>query len=110
MMLAAVAFLCAYAWTVLGTPAGESAQVAESIMWTTWVLFAGDFVVRLGLAPSPARWLLHHLHELAMVVLPVLRPLRLLRLVTLLGCCNGRPEQRCADGWCCMRRDRHCCC
>jgi voltage-gated potassium channel len=62
-----------------------SAQLAEIVMWGTWVSFAGDFVVRLGLAQRPARWLLRHLHELAMVVVPVFRPLRLLRLVTLMG-------------------------
>lgn len=85
LMAAAVAFLGAYAWTVLGPPVGASAQFAGVIMWVTWVVFAGDFVVRLGLAPRPGRWLLRHLHELAMVVLPMFRPLRLLRLVTLLG-------------------------
>ncbi|EME67208.1 ion transport protein [Rhodococcus ruber BKS 20-38] len=85
LIVAAAAFLGAYAWTVLSPAAGAAAQLAELVMWGTWVLFAGDFVVRLTLAPRPARWLLHHLHEVAMVVLPVFRPLRLLRLVTLLG-------------------------
>jgi len=85
LMVTALAFLGAYAWTVVGRPVGASAGIAEFVMWSTWALFAADFVVRLFLADQPARWLLRHLHELAMVVLPMFRPLRLLRLLTLLG-------------------------
>jgi voltage-gated potassium channel len=85
LMVAALAFLAAYAWTVLVRPTGASAGVADLVMWGTWVLFAVDFMVRLLLAERRVHWLVRHLHELAMVVLPMFRPLRLLRLVTLLG-------------------------
>lgn len=85
LMAAAVAFLLAYAMSVLVRPAGAAAIVAEVVMWVTWVLFATDFLVRLVLVEHRARWLLTHWYEVAVIVLPMLRPLRLLRLVTLLG-------------------------
>lgn len=85
LIVAALAFLGAYAWMVLARPTGGAATVADLVMWGTWLLFAADFAVRFLLAQDRGRWLLRHLYEVVIIALPVLRPLRLLRVVTLLG-------------------------
>ncbi|MFB9310383.1 voltage-gated potassium channel [Agromyces hippuratus] len=85
LALAAVAFLIAYSWQVIGNLSGPPAVVAETIIWTTWALFLVDYLVNLSLAPQRFKWFYTHLLDLAIVILPMLRPLRLLRLVTILA-------------------------
>ncbi|WP_243388902.1 potassium channel family protein [Bifidobacterium simiarum] len=101
---AAVVFLIAYSWQVLGAPPntqGASAsagsaiimgmtgsRICETVMNVVWVLFAIDYVVSLALANDRRHWFVHHLFDLASVVLPVLRPLRLLRLFMVLKVLN----------------------
>lgn len=85
LALAALAFLAAYSWQVIGDLTGPDAVVAEAVVWATWVLFLIDYVVNLWLAPERFRWFRTHLLDLAIVVLPMLRPLRLLRLGTILA-------------------------
>ncbi|MET3922802.1 ion channel [Arthrobacter sp. UYEF20] len=81
LVIAAVLFLAAYSVQVISN---TDAAVVEFLIWTTWLAFAGDYVINLVLAPSRGRWFVRNLHELAIVALPALRPLRLLRLVSLL--------------------------
>lgn len=85
LALAAVAFLVAYSWQVIGNLSGPDALIAEVVIWGTWGLFLVDYFVNLWLAPERWRWFYTHLFDLAIVVLPILRPLRLLRLVTILA-------------------------
>ena len=85
LTLAAVLFLAAYAWEVIGNLAGPSSALAEVIMAATWTVFLIDYVANLVLAPERWRWFSRHILDLLIVVLPLLRPLRLLRLVTLLS-------------------------
>ena len=54
-------------------------------MWTTWGIFAVDYLANLWLAENRSGWFIRNLHELVIVALPFFRPLRLLRLVTLLS-------------------------
>ena len=82
---AAVLFLVAYSWQVLGDLHGAEWDFAESVMTLTWVLFTIDYVVRLVLAEHKLKWFGRHLLDLAVVALPILRPLRLIRLVTVLA-------------------------
>ncbi|WP_235916200.1 potassium channel family protein [Antrihabitans cavernicola] len=82
---AAVAFLIAYAYSVLAQPHGSARTVTDAILWLTWLCFALDYVVRLYRAENRLRWFLYNLHEFVIVALPMLRPLRLLRLVTLIS-------------------------
>lgn len=84
LAIAAVAFLVAYSWQVIGELTGTAEALAEAIVWTTWALFLVDYAANLYLAPRRFRWFYTHLLDLAIVVLPMLRPLRLLRLVTIL--------------------------
>ncbi len=88
-MVAAAAFLAAYAWPILAPdlPAGP-ALACVTVTWLAWGAFAGDYVARVVLAPDRQRYVVRHLHDLAVIVLPLLRPLRLLRLVTVIGALN----------------------
>lgn len=90
-MVAALAFLAAYAWPILDPALPPWALLACAVVtWAAWGAFAADFLVRVVLAPRRRSYVLHHLHDLAVIVLPLLRPLRLLRLVTVLGALNRR--------------------
>jgi voltage-gated potassium channel len=88
--LAAVAaiFLVAYAWEIIADLTGTAAQLAEIVIWATWLIFITDYIVNLVLAEHRWRWFRRHILDLLIVVLPMLRPLRLLRLVTLLTILN----------------------
>lgn len=83
LVLAALAFLIAYAWSVLGDIPSTKDQVQEAVMWAAWIMFAIDYVVNLSLASHRWRWFWTHLLDLFIVILPVLRPLRLLRLLAM---------------------------
>lgn len=83
--MAAVIFLIAYAWQVIGNLTGPANAVAEAVITATWAAFVLDYVINLLLAPQRLVWFRAHIFDLLVVVLPLLRPLRLLRLVTLLS-------------------------
>jgi len=85
LTVAAVIFLVAYAWEVIGNLSGTAAATAELIISATWAVFLLDYTVNLLLAPDRWKWFRGHIFDLLVVVLPLLRPLRLLRLVTLLS-------------------------
>jgi voltage-gated potassium channel len=85
LTIAAVVFLVAYAWEIIGDLHGAAGTVAETVIWATWVVFAVDYIVNLHLAQEKWVWFRTHIFDLLIVVLPVLRPLRLLRLVTILS-------------------------
>jgi voltage-gated potassium channel len=91
LMVAALAFLGAYAWPILDRelPAGALLACA-AITWVAWAAFGIDYVARVVLAADRRRYILRHLHDLAVIPLPLLRPLRLLRLVTVIGALNRR--------------------
>ena len=89
LMVSACLFLAAYAWRVLDPGLSSGWQlVTDVVLWSTWVLFAVDYIARFVLAENRQRFFVRHLHDLAVVALPVLRPLRLLRLVALIGVLN----------------------
>ncbi len=85
LTVAAVIFLAAYSWEVIGDLKPPRDIIPETIMWIVWAVFVVDFIANLILAERKVRWFFTHFHEFLMVVLPALRPLRLLRLVTLLA-------------------------
>jgi voltage-gated potassium channel len=80
---AAVVFLVAYSWSVIGDFHGAAWNAAEWVMWSVWVIFLIDYVVTFVTADRRLHWFLHHLPQFFVVALPVLRPLRLLRLLSL---------------------------
>lgn len=82
---AAVIFLVAYSWIVLDPHMASALRRFLTVVdLITWLMFLGDYVVRVGLAKQRLSYVLHHLLDLVIVLLPVFRPLRLLRLVALL--------------------------
>jgi voltage-gated potassium channel len=87
-MVAALAFLAAYAWPILD-PDLSAGVVLLCVMvtWAAWAVFAVDYAARVLLAPDRRRYVFRHLHDLAVIVLPVLR---LLRLVAVVGALNRR--------------------
>jgi voltage-gated potassium channel len=85
----AVAFLAAYAWSVLDRTLSPAVYAAIEVGLTvTWALFGIDYLVRLALARRRWRFIGTHLLDLALLLLPMLRPLRALRLITVLGVLN----------------------
>ncbi len=91
LIVAALAFLAAYAWPILNPGLSPAAVAAcAAITWVTWGLFGLDYVMRVALTTDRRRYLVRHLHDLAVIALPLLRPLRLLRLVTVVGALNRR--------------------
>jgi len=91
LMVAALAFLAAYAWPVLqpDLPAGTR-QTCVVVAWAAWVIFTVDYLIRVLLAEDRRRYVVRHLYDLAIIALPLLRPLRLLRLVTVVAALNRR--------------------
>lgn len=85
LTIAAVAFLSAYSWEVIGDLSGGARTATETVMNVVWGLFAVDVAVQLVLVDDRRAWLRKHPLDLASVVLPVLRPLLLLRLVALVS-------------------------
>jgi voltage-gated potassium channel len=90
-MAAAVAFLAAYAWPIIDTELPSWLRTTCTVVvWSTWALFALDYIVRFLQADNRRAFVKHNFADLLVIALPLLRPLRLLRLVTLLGVVNRR--------------------
>lgn len=95
LMVAAVAFLAAYAVPILDPDLPSWVlDLCRWLSWITWGLFAIDLVVRLSLADERLRYLARHWYDVLVIVLPLLRPLRLLRLIPLLSVLNRRAQTR----------------
>lgn len=53
---ASVAFLVAFAWSVIGNVQGHAGTTLQTVMWLVWALFVIDYVVNLALAKPRWRW------------------------------------------------------
>ncbi|MEN3583016.1 potassium channel family protein [Streptomyces sp. ZYX-F-203] len=83
MLLAAALFAVAYAVPIVAGPTDDTvSRICSWVEWGVWAAFAGDYLVRLGLAEHRWRFVRTHWLDLCAVALPLLRPLRLLRLVS----------------------------
>ena len=91
LMVAALAFLAAYAIPILkpDLPSWAAATCIVAVA-TAWALFVVDYVVRLRLAPDRRTYVRKHVPDLLVIALPLLRPLRLLRLLVLFSVLNRR--------------------
>lgn len=89
MAVLAVLFLVCYAWPILQPSLTPSVRRACAVIdYVIWLAFAVEFVWRVALARSRARYIAWHIPDVLMIALPVLRPLRLLRLLVLLRMLN----------------------
>lgn len=95
LMVAAVAFLAAYAVPILDPDLPSwMLDLCRWMSWITWGLFALDLVVRLCLADERLHYLARHWYDVLVIALPLLRPSRLLRLIPLLSVLNRRAQTR----------------
>ena len=68
----------------LARPGSALSMVLTVAGWLLWLAFAAEFVARMVVAPSTARFLRRNWWQLAFLVLPFLRVLRLVRAVRVL--------------------------
>ncbi|MGP3533709.1 potassium channel family protein [Microbacterium sp. RD1] len=82
LTVAALAFLVAYTFQVIGDLQGPAEAATAAIVVGTWALFVADYLVRLALSHPRGVWFRAHLFDVAMVLVPTLRPVRLLGALT----------------------------
>lgn len=105
LSIAALIFLAAFAIPILNPDMSDAGkELARVVEWTTWGLFALDYIVRLSLTRDRWPWVRRHVLDLLVVILPVLRPFRLLRLLTVLTTVQRRDGS--AVPWRISRRAR----
>lgn len=78
-IVASVAFLVAYSWTVLEPQMPQ--ELYRVLIWLLaliWVAFLVDYVVRLRLAQDKRDFIRHNVVDLLSVLIPVARPFRLI--------------------------------
>lgn len=78
-IVASVAFLVAYSWTVLQPDMSQG--LYQLLIWMLaliWVAFLIDYVVRLRLAADKRSFVHHNLVDLLSVLIPLARPFRLI--------------------------------
>jgi voltage-gated potassium channel len=89
-----VLFLAAYAtpilWPDLDTGWRQLCRTANLVIWA---LFAGDYLIRLTVAPRRLQFVRSHWFDLMVLTLPVVRPLRALRLIFALKILHQRTER-----------------
>jgi voltage-gated potassium channel len=85
LTVAALLFLVAYTFQVVGDLEGVWAVVTSVIVSATWVIFVVDYIVRLVASRPRGLWFRTHLFDAAVVLLPTLRPVRLLGALTRLA-------------------------
>jgi voltage-gated potassium channel len=78
LTIAALAFLLAYTFQVIGDLSGFWSTVCGVVVGGTWVLFIADYLVRLAMSRPKRLWMRSHLFDAAVVLIPTLKPVRLL--------------------------------
>ena len=92
-VVAAAAFLGAYAWPILDPALPGWGQLAcRTVTIVVWIAFAADLLVRLVWAEDRASFLRRNWMDLATLAVPMLRPLRALRVVVALNLITRRGQ------------------
>ena len=78
---AGVIFLLLVLAETVSDPAGAVGTVFEISSWVLWLLFVGEFVLRLVIAPSTTRYLRRNWWQIVFLAVPALRFLRALRVL-----------------------------
>ena len=82
LTIAALAFLVAYTFQVIGDLSGPWSTVVSVVVIATWALFVVDYLARLAMSRPRMLWVRRHPFDIAVVLLPTLRPIRLLGALT----------------------------
>lgn len=82
LTVAALAFLFAYTFQVIGDLDGWWSVMCAAVVSVTYVLFIIDYLVRLARSSPKGVWFRSHLFDLLVVLLPTLKPIRLLGALT----------------------------
>jgi voltage-gated potassium channel len=82
LTVAALAFLLAYTFQVIGDLDGVWATVTTVVVAVSWVMFIVDYLARWAMSRPRGLWVRKHLFDAAVVLLPTLRPIRLLGAFT----------------------------
>ncbi|MFD3486898.1 potassium channel family protein [Streptomyces sp. NPDC058665] len=78
LLIASLLFLACYAVLVLNHSRDPLlGDVALSVLFAVWALFAGDYAVRLVLSGQGARFVTKHWLDTVVLLLPLLRPVRI---------------------------------
>jgi voltage-gated potassium channel len=85
LTIAALAFLVAYTFQVIGDLAGAWSYVCSAVVTVTRIMFITDYFVRLSMSRPKKLWVRTHLFDILVVLLPTLRPVRLLGAFTRLA-------------------------
>ena len=80
----AVVFLVAYAVPILW-PDNRLLNLCYDAVLITWLIFAADYVIRLGLARNKVRFVKRHWLDLIAVMLPLVRQLQVVRIIATLS-------------------------
>ena len=93
LIVAAVAFLGAYAWPILD-PALPSwaARMCRLVTLLVWAVFAADLLLRLSWAERKRQFLRRNWMDVLTLAVPMLRPLRVLRVVVALNVITRRGQ------------------
>ncbi|MFB7221614.1 potassium channel family protein [Streptomyces sp. NPDC056227] len=93
LFVASLFFLLGYAVRVLVPEHTQPwRDLALTLVVTTWLLFAADYVVRIRLSGQGLRFLRTHWLDTVVLVLPLLRPLRLIQVYTAIQRQRERPR------------------
>ncbi|MGZ4575061.1 MAG: potassium channel family protein [Mycobacteriaceae bacterium] len=91
LVVAAAAFLGAYAWPILDPSSPAATRSACSIVTAAvWLAFAVDLVLRLIWSDARLAFLRRNWMDVATLAVPMLRPLRVLRVVVALNVITRR--------------------
>ncbi|GAA2990282.1 MULTISPECIES: potassium channel family protein [Streptomyces] len=92
LLVASLVYLAGYAVHVLvPRPTGPWRDVVLVLVAATWLLFAGDYGVRLRLSGQGRRFVRTHWLDTLVLLLPPLRPLRVVQLYTRFQLRRERP-------------------
>lgn len=78
---AGIIFLLLVLAETVSNPKGVVGTVFGIASWALWLLFVGEFVLRLVIAPSTAQYLRHNWWQIVFLAVPALRFLRALRVL-----------------------------
>ncbi|MEV8368201.1 ion channel [Microbacterium sp. NPDC064584] len=82
LAVAAAVFLVTYTVHVVGEVQGDWSILTTAIIALIWLMFIGEYLVKLRLSDPRRVWFRAHKFELLLALIPALRPVRLLDAVT----------------------------